>query len=169
MNDVAHKVKVETEAAKAVLMAVAHAIGDDEDKKEIVIDGETNLNEAMRAGVLRLKELEEMGIGLKSVIDMLESRQRRFKEQHAKIKASILSALTETGRKRIELDIATVSLSKSPPKVIPTDESEIPARFWRQADPEIDKKAIAKALKAGEEVPGATLGNAPATVSIKMT
>jgi len=35
--------------------------------------------------------------------------------------------------------------------------NEVPERFLRYKDPEVDKKAVTEALKAGEDVPGCTL------------
>ncbi|WP_404840908.1 siphovirus Gp157 family protein [Alkalilimnicola ehrlichii] len=38
-----------------------------------------------------------------------------------------------------------------------SDAEAVPANFYRQPPPEIDKQAVKDALKAGEDVPGAYL------------
>jgi len=56
----------------------------------------------------------------------------------------------------------------TPPKTIIADEALIPARFWKPSDPKLDRAAVSAALKAGEIVPGATLGNGGFTLSVRV-
>jgi hypothetical protein len=72
-----------------------------------------------------------------------------------------------SGRKKIETDVGTVSLSKVQPKVIVTDEAVIPVTFWKASDPTLDRMALAEALKAGTQIPGAEMSNGGQTVIIR--
>lgn len=167
MNDVAHKIKVETEAAKSLLSAYESIIGDDAELKTTAIEGETNLKEVVREGAARVLEIDANIASLQALAAGMKARLVRLKLQKQRLRDAITGALSETGQKTFRFDIATVGLRKAPPHVVITDETEIPAAFWKQADPEINKEAIAKAIKDGQEVPGATMSNAPLTLSIK--
>jgi Siphovirus Gp157 len=48
------------------------------------------------------------------------------------------------------------------------DEAILPAKFWKAQDPKLDKKAVLDALKAKEDVPGASLSNGGETISIRV-
>jgi hypothetical protein len=63
-------------------------------------------------------------------------------------------------KKRIEAPELVITRKSNPPAVVIADEAQIPEGFWIQppAPPKrIDKGAVGKALKAGQEVAGAYL------------
>lgn len=62
-----------------------------------------------------------------------------------------------TAGKNWESAKAKVTYRTAPPSVKITDESKIPAQFWKTPAPTISKEEIKKAIKAGESVPGAYL------------
>lgn len=62
-----------------------------------------------------------------------------------------------TAGKNWESAKAKVTYRTAPPSVKITDESRIPAQFWKASAPTISKEEIKKAIKAGESVPGAYL------------
>lgn len=62
-----------------------------------------------------------------------------------------------TAGKNWESAKAKVTYRTAPPSVKITDESKIPAQFWKASAPTISKEEIKKAIKAGESVPGAYL------------
>jgi hypothetical protein len=65
------------------------------------------------------------------------------------------------------LPLCTITRKAVPPKAQITDEAQIPSRFWKRADPTLDKKAILDALKDKEIIPGAVLSNGTETVQVK--
>lgn len=74
--------------------------------------------------------------------------------------ADARTALAEamaTGATTIKIETHTVSLADGKRGVVITDPSAIPPQFM--CAPQPDKAAIGKALRAGEQVPGAALGN----------
>ena len=48
-----------------------------------------------------------------------------------------------------------------------TDEEVIPAGYWKTQAPKLDRQGLLAALSAGRDVPGALLGNAPMTISVR--
>jgi hypothetical protein len=62
-----------------------------------------------------------------------------------------------SGVDRAEDDLFTVSIQNNPPRVDVHDPESVPAAFWTTPDPVLDKRGIMDRLKAGEDVPGASL------------
>ncbi len=69
-------------------------------------------------------------------------------------------------RKLTEPDI-TVSLQPSHAPLVVTDEEVIPEGYWKAQAPKLDRQGLLAALSAGRDVPGALLGNAPMTISVR--
>lgn len=147
---------------------MADVIGDDEELAADTVEGETDLQEAMTAAVARVAAIETMTDAIKAAQDRLAARKARLEKQAGLIRESLAVALEVAGMRKFETGLATVSLRATPPKVELIDESAIPARFWKPSDPRLDRKAVLDALKAKEVVPGATLSNGGASVSIRM-
>lgn len=64
------------------------------------------------------------------------------------------------GVQKIDCPHFAIKVAADPPSVVIDDERQVPAEFIRQPEPpppQPDKKAIAEALKAGQDIPGARL------------
>ena len=72
------------------------------------------------------------------------------------LKGKYLEIMRKHNLKKVKGDIYTLSLRKSESVDAP-DVWALPEEYWRQADPEPNKKAIKAALDEGKEVPGARL------------
>ena len=157
----------ETEAARALLSNLKDILGDDDQAIADAVEGETSIHEAIASGVARLLELDELHSGIAALIANLKDRGERFERQRDNIRTALCAAMEATNLKKVELPVATLSLRAVPPKVEIIDEAAIPARFFKQAEPKLDKKAVMDALKDKQDVPGAMLSNGGVTISIK--
>jgi hypothetical protein len=99
-------------------------------------------------------------------IDAEIARLQALKAHRQKIAQGLRDYLKrnmeEAGIERIECPLFKLVVKKNPPAVEVLDENQVPAGFWVTPAPKppearIDKKAIAAAIKAGQEVPGARL------------
>lgn len=169
MNDTARQIKIQGEAARALLANFKDVIGDDDELSLTAVEGETSLIEMISAGVDRINEAEAHSQALDYQINALKLRQSRFDKQSERIKAAIHVAMGQAELRRLELPQATLSLRAVQPKVEITDESAIPSKFWKAGEPKLDRKAVLDALKAKEDVPGAVLSNGGETIAIKGT
>ena len=61
----------------------------------------------------------------------------------------------------------TVSLRPSRAPLAVVDEDLVPEAFWKPQAPKLDRQGLIAALSAGRDVPGAILGNAPMTISVR--
>ena len=74
--------------------------------------------------------------------------------------------MEQTGQKKVVLPEATISFRQTAPGVVITDETIIPDDYLVTAT-RPDKKAIKAAIDAGENVDGATMGNAKMPISVR--
>lgn len=157
----------EIAAAKALRESIAAVIGDDEETVRDTIEGETGLHEAIASVMEAIREDQIMIEGLKAMISSLDERQSRLESRVARCRAAIEQAMQIGEIKTLPLPDATLTLKAVAPKLEILDEAKIPAQFWKPSDPKLDRKAVADALKAGAEVPGAMFGNGSITLQIR--
>lgn len=167
MSDTLHALKRETEEARSLLANLKDILGDDDQAAADTVEGETSLHEAMASATSRIIELDVLLIGIDTAREQLFNRASRLKHQQSQIRTALCVAMEAASVKKLELPVATVSLRAVPRKAEITDEAAIPSKFWKAQDPKLDKKAVLDALKAKEDVPGATLSNGGMTISIK--
>lgn len=132
------------------------------------LEGETRLNELL-AGILRSRE-EDLGLvaGLKGRVEALRLRLQRFEERAARKRALVSDVMSRAAIKRLVAPEFTVSLRMVPSAPVIEDEALIPDAFWRPQVPKLDRVALGEALKAGQIVPGTSLGAARPSISIRI-
>ena len=75
--------------------------------------------------------------------------------------------MTETEIKSLSEPDFTASIRRGAPALDAFAEERIPAAFWKPQPPKLDRQAIIAALKAGDEIEGATLVPAPMQLSVR--
>lgn len=169
MSDVLISLHTESQAATALVQSLNYLLADDEEARADAVEGETNLNEAISDAVKRLIELEAMRESIGKMIADLKARNNRFEAQHERIRTAIGMAMEAVNLRKLELPTATISLKAVPPKVEITDESIIPAVFFKTQEPKLDKLELMRALKDKQDVPGAILSNGGLTISVRQS
>jgi len=92
-------------------------------------------------------------------IDRMTERRNAELKRIAAIEEWLLQNMIACDFKKVECPAFSISVQDNPPKVNVTNESLIPADYWRTPEPKPpapapDKKLIAKAIKDGIDVPG---------------
>ena len=132
-----------------------------------MVEGETSLfdifDRMLMGNVFDASHIE----ACESAINVIKERQRRFQNRIESRRSMIEQAMMIAELPKVERPIATLTIQARAAQVIITDEAEIPARFWKAADPKLDKKALGDALKAGEDVAGACLSNKAPSLTIR--
>lgn len=182
------------DAARVLREQLADLSAGDPDFIRDVIEGETDLHEQIGALVASITEDEALADGIKRLMDDHAARKKRI-EGRAEIKRALVASAMEIGElRKIETPAGTVSLKSVAPKLVPTSEAEIPSRFWKSADPTLDRKSLGDALKARAaaidaagkiedpderaialaraavehpEIPGAEMSNGSVTIAIR--
>lgn len=160
--------KVGAELNRAV--EIKRALQEHDDPKLILdmIEGETDLAEACLVVLEETMEDETLLEGVKATIELMQARKSRLERSIESRRGIILMAMEKAGIPTIKGALATLSVRETPSKTVITDEALIPAKFWKPSDPKLDKAALTEALKAKEEVPGASLSNGGVSLSIRV-
>jgi len=151
-------------------MKLRQALGEDADPTLLLntIEGETNLAEACVVVLEQTHEDEILIEGLAAKIAELTIRKGRMEKSVESRRGIILMAMDKAGLHTIRSPLGTMSVRDVKPKLVVTDEAKIPARFWKPADPTLDRAAVKAALDANETIPGATLSNGGIGLSIRI-
>lgn len=164
-DDRAYELQREAEAARN-LLAQINADGDD-DLAHDMIEGETSLLEAIDRALDEIDECDVVIVGCKTKEAQMAERRGRAEARQERLRALIEQAMLTCELRTAKRPTATLTVRDVPPKPIYSDEAAIPARFWKQPDPVLDKKAITEAVKNGEEVPGVTMSNGSTSLTIR--
>ncbi len=139
----------------------------DEECLRDTLEGLTNLTD-MLAEVLR-SALEDQAFvtALRGRVGDMQTRLTRIEERARKKRDLVCSVMERADvRKLMEPDL-TVSLRPSRAPLVVTDEEVIPEGYWKAQAPKLDRQGLIATLSAGRDVPGALLGNAPMTISVR--
>lgn len=135
-----------------------------------MIEGSTNLQEAVCVVAEEIGEDEILLVGLKAHIAKLTERKSRIEKSIEDRRNIILSAMDRADIPTIKSPTATLTKRPTAAKVVVTDESLVPARFFIPQDPKLDKEALTEAVKAlgpEESIPGAAMSNGGISLTIR--
>ncbi len=139
----------------------------DEECLRDTLEGLTNLTD-MLAEVLR-SALEDQAFvaALRSRIGDMQARLARIEERGRKKRDLVCSVMERADVRKLTEPDLTVSLRPSRAPLVVTDEAAIPGDYWKAQPAKLDRQGLLAALSAGRDVPGALLGNAPMTISVR--
>ena len=158
----------EAQAVASLKSSIEAVAADDETLLLDMIEGETSFLEVIDKLLERMRDTEASLRGVTSVIQDLQERGVRYEKRIQTDRGLIEQALMLADLPKLERPTATLTLAARQPKVEIQTEAEIPSEFWKAAEPKLDKKALADALKAGRDVPGACLSNAAPSLTIRV-
>lgn len=116
-----------------------------------------DIQEKCKAVAMYIRNLQSVRDEILTAAMEMRQRAERYNTRSESLQAYLKLHMQACGITKIESPYFTLELKKNPPAVVIDHEASIPEKFWRQpeAPPKvIDRKAIAAAIKAGEEVPG---------------
>lgn len=148
-------------------LAEEYDLSEDDEVLDDTIMGELGLDDQVAALARAAARADAYAEGLAGLIKDNQARKARLEAKSDKLRAMITWAMQEAGYKKIPLPDMTLSLSAGRKPVVIDDGAELPERFLRRPEPQIDKIAIRKALEQGEELPFARWGNPHPTLTIR--
>jgi hypothetical protein len=107
-----------------------------------------------------IKNLEAMADAIKNAEKEMADRRKAIEKRAANLREYTKTCLEVAGVQKVECPHFALTIKKNPASVDIFEQALVPAKFMRQPEPPPpapDKKAIAEAIKAGEDVPGAIL------------
>lgn len=123
---------------------------------------EGDLQDKCTAVAMFGRNLEAVAESIEAAAAKMTARSKTLRARSESLRAYLQLNMVACGITKIECPYFTLQLKENPPSVVIDHEASIPEKFWRQpeAPPKVvDKKAIASAIKAGEEVPGCHTSN----------
>jgi hypothetical protein len=139
----------------------------DEETLTDTLEGLTNLSDMLAVVIRSALEDQNLTKALKVRISDMHSRLTRIDQRAEKKRALIKLVMERAGLKKLTEPDFTVSLRPSRPPLLVDDETVVPEAFWKPQPPKLNRQALIAAISAGEEVPGAVLGNTPMTIAIR--
>jgi hypothetical protein len=134
----------------------------------LIVDSETNLNEAVIALAEIVQHYEaNLIVGLKNRIAALGERKSRMEKSVGTYRALILSVMERIGQDKIVSDLMTLSARNTQRGLVIEDEAAIPAKYWVPQDPRLDRRALLADLKEGGDIKGAHLDNGGRSLTIR--
>lgn len=110
-----------------------------------------------------IKNLEATAEAIKAAEQEMAKRRKAIENRALNIKTYLQHCMEVAGVTKIDCPHFQLAIRNNPPCVDIFEEKLIPVEFMKTPEPpppSPDKKAIAEALKAGKEVPGAMLAQA---------
>jgi Siphovirus Gp157 len=139
----------------------------DEQTLADTVEGLTDLHEILAAIVRSALIDEALAEGLRNRMKQMQARLIRFDERAEKQRCIARDVMIEADIKKITAPDFTVSIRSGTPHVAVTDEAGIPADYWRQQAPKLDRQAVLSALKRGAQIPGVELSNPQPVLSVR--
>ena len=155
----------ETQAAIALVANFNDLLGDDDEARLDAIEGETQLVEIIASLVERLAVIDALVVGMNDAARKIAARKSRLANQAEMIRTAVGSAMTQSGLRKMETPLGTVSVKATPASLVVLNEADIPTRYYKPGP--LDKRAIIAELKDGAEISGVGLSNGGETISIR--
>ena len=97
--------------------------------------------------------LEADAKGIKAEEERLAKRRKTIEGNVSRMKSALQYAMEATGKTKFKTQLFSFNVQNNPASVVMDEPyiENIPERFLKYKDPEIDRKAIKDAIKAGDE------------------
>lgn len=118
------------------------------------VEGELEVKAENYAKVM--KNLEADVAGIKAEIDRLSERKKTIENNIKRMKEALQFSMETTGKTKFKTELFSFSVRNNAPKVVMDEEyiENVPERFLKYKDPEINKTAIKEAIQKGEDLEG---------------
>lgn len=106
------------------------------------------------------RNLEAVAESIRAAEAEMAARRKALQNRSERLRAYLKMGMESSGISKVESPYFNLAIRQNPPAVVIDAESQIPEAFMRTPPPPPpvpDKKAIADAIKAGQEVSGAHL------------
>lgn len=121
------------------------------------LEGITDLREMLTEIVRSALEDQALAAGLSTRLSDMKARIERFETSAERKRELALKAMREAEIPKLLVADFTASMRHGAPTLEVTEETKIPAAYWKPQPPKLDRQGILAALKAGTAIDGAVL------------
>lgn len=161
-NDVAN-----LETMLAELIAAYPELEEDEELRADMLEGETDLHRLLSRLINNERDADALAKAIAGRISDLQARKARAERRKEAMRSLMFRLMKAAALPKLVLPEATLSVGKKAATVEIVDEDALPENVVRITRAP-DKKAIADLLKAGEEVPGAKMGEPGESLTVRV-
>lgn len=142
---------------------VDHLMDTQTDEQAIIdtLDGESyDLTVKAQNTAYAIKNLEATAEAIKAAEKEMADRRKAIEKRASNLREYVKTCMEIAQMSKIECPHFALTIKKNPSGVEIFEQSLVPVKFLRTPEPpppSIDKNAVAEAIKAGEDVPGAML------------
>lgn len=152
---------------RARLLDLYPELGEDAQALADTLEGMSDFNDMVCVVIDSAENDAALVTALQDRVASMNLRMQRLSEREDRKRRAVAGAMEAAGVRKIEAPEFTISLRALPSKVVVTDETRIPADYWREKTTKtVDKTALKTALENGT-VPGAELSNGGIGLSVR--
>ena len=141
---------------------------DDEELRAGMLEGSTDVMDVLARLVSTMQDAKMMSAAIAERAKEITARRVRYDRREEAARALLFKLMGIANLRKAELAECTLSVRAGSPRVIITDETELPFEYFRVTKAP-DKAAIKEALKDGKFVPGAVLSNSEDTLAVRVS
>lgn len=133
------------------------------------LESETEIPECLLEIAEEALALEALAVAARARAKQVQERAARMEDKAERLRRIVSATMINAQiDKPIQGPSMTLSLRKGQRDLVIMDQSKIPAEFYDDAAPKLNKRRLRDALDMGREVEGAQLGNGGQSVSIRV-
>jgi hypothetical protein len=139
----------------------------DEQTLADTVEGLTDLPEILQAIIRAALADEALAKGLKCRIVEMEDRLSRLQDRATKRRQIAKDVMVELNLEKITAPDFLASIRPGMPALVVLNEDAVPKTYWEPGEPRLRRQVLARDLKGGAEVAGATLSNPEPVLSVR--
>jgi hypothetical protein len=140
----------------------------DEQTLADTVEGLTDLPDIIEAIIRSALVDETFAKGLKCRIAEMQDRLHRLQDRASKRRAIAKDVMVELDLKKISAPDFTASVRPGLPALLILNEEDVPPTYWQPSEPHLNRQELARDLKLGAEIAGATLSEPDPVLSVRV-
>lgn len=140
----------------------------DEQTLAETVEGLTALPDIVEAIIRSALFDEALAKGLRCRIAEMQDRLSRLQDRASKRRAIAKDVMVDTNLTKIVAPDFTASVRPGLPSLLILNEDEVPPTYWEPSEPHLNRQELARDLKQGVEIAGATLSEPDPVLSVRV-
>lgn len=130
---------------------------DEEQAIQLLETLQGNIQEKAKNVAMVIRNMETTADAIAEAEKAMYARRKSIERKIEWMKDYLLNNMEATGITKIESPYFVISLRNNAESLIVEPDAEIPAEYWKQPDPVLDKVSLKKDIQLGVIVPGCSL------------
>jgi hypothetical protein len=146
---------------------IAESADTDDERLRITLASVGDMHAAIACVIRSYLEDLTLAAALGIRLDEMQSRLARLEARADEKRVLVTSVMEQAEVSELVESDFTVTMRRTLPPLIVTDERAVPATYWILPAPMLDTQGLTSALRCGQEIPGARLGSGHPVISVR--